>query len=619
VGATTNSRILANPLRISAAVPVPAGLETVGAVPGNGFKISSTVGPAIWEDVASLDATGAACSALPPGSLNGKLGLIRRGGCNFSVKILNAFLAGALAAVLYNNQLSQPPVPMDVGTSTQIAAVMIGNSEGVALKQFLSTAGPGVQGTIEAGRAAISVTPNRIVSFSSAGPSTDFGIKPDLVAPGANIYSAEQQNDPSGVQFNESGFGVASGTSFSSPMVAGAAAVVKQAFPNFTPAQIKSALVNTAAKQVSSVQGDFAGVLSQGNGLLDLDAALGAAATVSPASISFGARPPGSVLLTTTNLSITNGRSAAETFSITATRTVGSDKLTVSASPTSFTVAAGDSQAVTIVARSDDPLTGNVEGFLTIQGQNSQRPLTVPYWGTFLLPSASSEGVVNGASFARGSVAPGSLISIFGTDLVNSAESSLVIPLPASLGGAQVTIGGRAVALLDALPKQLNVQVPVELRGRTSANLEIRLNGIAGAPVTIPLSAAQPGLFSLTQDGKGPGAILHASNHALVTASNPARRGEFLEVYATGLGSVSPVVATGIPGSSNPVSRTDILPTATVGSVAAAVDFSGLAPAFVGLYQVNIVVPPGAAAGQQPLVLTSNGVASNPVTVFIAP
>lgn len=617
-GASTNSRYFANPL-VVVSPPPPSDLAKIGALPGNGPAIATTIGPVELLDVQTLDGSGSACSPFAAHTIQGRIAYIRRGECNFSIKIQNAFSAGAIAAILYNNQPGQPAVLMDVANSTQIPAAMIGNPEGVALKQFLAGAGGPVQVSLGAQEEAIPTPANRIAGFSSEGPSTDFGIKPDLVAPGTSIYSAFQRNDPSGVQFAESGFGTESGTSFASPMTAGAAALVKQAHPQYTPRQIRSALVNTADKVITSSSGGAVSVLGQGNGLLDAAAAIESPATVFPVSISFGAQPPGSLLNSVNNLTLTNTESSTDTFAVSTTATRGGGGYTVAVTPANFSLTSGETQTLTVTASSSQPLSNTVEGFLTIQSQNTGRAITVSYWGTFLRPAVNAEGVVNAASFTFGSssVAAGSLISIFGTQLANDTAVAVSLPLPTSLGGVRVEIDGNDAPLLFVSPNQINAQVPVEVSGRSVATLVVLLNGVTSSSRLLTVAPAAPGIFTLSQNGQGRGAVLHSSDFSEVTEQNPARSGEVLSVFATGLGSVNPPVASGAPASSSTLSVTQITPTATLGGVSVPVQFSGLAPSFVGLYQVDIEVPSGLAPGPQPLVITSNALASNSVTVQV--
>jgi uncharacterized protein (TIGR03437 family) len=620
VGATTSSRFFANPLTVTASPPPPPELATIGALLGNGPRPTATVGPAQLVDVQGFDSTGTACFPLPTETLRGRLALIRRGECNFSAKIRNAFGAGAIAAILYNNQPGQPPIRIDVESATQIASAMIGNPEGVALKQFLAAAGGIVQASLGAERRAIPTRPNEIADFSSRGPSTDFGIKPDLSGTGSSLYSAFQRNNPDGAQFDTSGFGFASGTSFSAPVVAGAAALVKQVFPQFTPAQVKSALVNTAAKVGRDPSGRASSVVASGNGVLAVSAALAAPATVSPVSISFGAQQPGTLLSSTTGLVVTNVGAVADTFRVSVTGLLGATRVTVAVSPAEFTLGAAETRTLSVTATSSEPLSETVEGYLSVQSQATQRTITVPYWGTFLLPQVNVGGTVNAAGIAFGpsTVAAGSIVSIFGTHLANETAAAVTLPLPRSLGGARVLMDDLELPLLTVSPLQINAQVPVELAGRGITSLTVRLNGVTSGSQTVLLSPAAPGIFTVERSGRGPGAVVH-SDFSLVSAQRPARVGEILAVFATGLGATTPSVGTGSPASSTTLAVTQLPPTATIAGIPAPVHFSGLAPGFVGLYQVNVEVPAGVPGGQQTLILTSNGVNSNPVTIAVGP
>jgi uncharacterized protein (TIGR03437 family) len=441
-------------------------------------------------------------------------------------------------------------------------------------------------------------------------------LKPDLVSPGTSIYSAAQRNSAAGLQFDPSGFTSFSGTSFSSPLVAGAAALLKQARPSWTPAQIKSAFVNTAAKVVTSADGSPVTVLSSGNGLLNASAAIAPALIVSPVSVSFGTLQQG-VTPAAVNLSVTNVGAAADNFTVTVTAGLGASAA-VTASQTSFSLSAGASTLISInVIPPAQP--GTYEGTLAIQGQSSGSGITVSYWGSSVVPSVSPGGVVSAAAFASApaSLAAGQLISIFGNNLANSTESAVTLPLPNSLGGAGLTIGGKPASLLFASPTQINAQIPWELDGQISADVVVSLNGTSSLPSTISLVPASPAIFTVNQSGGDIGAVLHASDGSLVTAANPARADEFLAIFATGLGGTVPIVASGAQASSDPISNTRIMPTVTIGGISAPVNFSGLAPGFVGLDQINIQVPGGLQPGAQTLILTSNSVASNSVTVSV--
>jgi uncharacterized protein (TIGR03437 family) len=291
---------------------------------------------------------------------------------------------------------------------------------------------------------------------------------------------------------------------------------------------------------------------------------------------------------------------------------------TLTATPSSFTLAAGASTTVSIQASSAQPITGTVEGFLAVASQNTGRTLTVSYWGDFLFPSTS--GVINAASLGAGptAVAAGSWVSIFGSQMTPGAVvSATSVPLPTSLAGITVFIGGTPAPLLYVSPTQINAQIPQEVAGRTTTSLQVVVNAVASAAATINLASTGPGIYTLNQSGSGRGAILHSGSHFVVSSTDPAKPGEILEVYANGLGATNPLVATGQAASSNPLSSVIFGPSASIGNLPATVRFAGLAATFVGLYQVNVEVPSNAPVGDDVLVLTSNGVASNPVIVSV--
>jgi len=178
-----------------------------------------------------------------------------------------------------------------------------------------------------------------------------------------------------------------------------------------------------------------------------------------------------------------------------------------------------------------------------------------------------------------------------------------------------VEIGGIAAPLFYVSPGQINAQVPVGLTGGT-APLVVRNGASASAPVTITLRSFAPGIFTQNSSGSGPGAITHASNNLPVSSTLPAAAGEFVQIYATGLGPVNPPVSSGITASAQTLSRTVAQVTVTMNGVPAPVNFSGLAPELVGVYQVNAQVPPG-VQGTVVVSLLVEGIFSNAVTMEV--
>jgi uncharacterized protein (TIGR03437 family) len=230
--------------------------------------------------------------------------------------------------------------------------------------------------------------------------------------------------------------------------------------------------------------------------------------------------------------------------------------------------------------------------------------------------------VTNGASFQQG-ITPGSIATLFGTHLSNATGINLAsgLPLPRQLVGVSMTLNGiqAPIFAVDNVngQEQINFQVPWELAGQRSASLVVNNNGQANSPVTVNIQLVSPGIF--TTNGIT-GAILHGGQPNLVTSSNPAFPVERVTLFVTGLGSVSPSVATGAAAPIPPPVTTQT-PTVTIGGVDVTPEFFGLAPGFVGLYQVNVQVPAIVAAGQPArdvdVIVTIGGVASKPVKMSV--
>ena len=176
--------------------------------------------------------------------------------------------------------------------------------------------------------------------------------------------------------------------------------------------------------------------------------------------------------------------------------------------------------------------------------------------------------------------------------------------------------GGTEAPLFFVSGGQVNFQVPWELSGQSQATLAATLDYAAGAAQTVNLAPVAPAIFSTNAAGTGQGAILDTS-YRLVDSTNPAAPGSFVLIYCTGLGAVSNRPATGSPAPSDPLAES-ATPIVTIGGVTANVQFSGLAPGYVGLYQVNAQVPAGSATGSSVSVTISmGGVTSNTVTMAV--
>jgi uncharacterized protein (TIGR03437 family) len=239
-------------------------------------------------------------------------------------------------------------------------------------------------------------------------------------------------------------------------------------------------------------------------------------------------------------------------------------------------------------------------------------------------PAFSSSGVTSVANPMPTALVPGSLSTLFGTNLAAGTVSVSVSPtLPTMLGDVTVEVGGLPAALFYVSPTQINFQVPWELEGFDRTTLIVFNGTLTSAPLQVNVVPAAPTLFSTSGTGTGQGAILIAGPEVLAapvgafTGSRPVRRSEFLEIYATGLGPVSRLQSDGNPKPPifPALSRT---PTVTIGGIPAVVNFSGLPPGTVGLFQINVQVPDGVASGSSvPVSIAVYGVTSNTVTVAV--
>ena len=236
-------------------------------------------------------------------------------------------------------------------------------------------------------------------------------------------------------------------------------------------------------------------------------------------------------------------------------------------------------------------------------------------------PSITPGGVVNDGSYTA-PVAPGSIAAAFGDFLLSSSASFTQYPLPTTLLELSLEYaGGTMVPLFFVSSGQVNFQVPWELAGEQQTTFVAVLNGVSGAPQTVALAPFAPAIFSQNAQGNGQGAILDTNYH-LVDSAHPAAAGStYLQIFCTGLGAVTSPPPTGSPASLTSLSFTTTKPAVTIGNAqvqSSDVTFYGLAPGFVGLYQVNARVPAGTPPGDAiPVKITIGGVTSNTVTIAV--
>jgi len=233
-------------------------------------------------------------------------------------------------------------------------------------------------------------------------------------------------------------------------------------------------------------------------------------------------------------------------------------------------------------------------------------------------PTLMSNGVLRGAGFGTGPVSAGSIASLFGTNFNASTVAATTVPLPARLAETRVYFNLLSAPLYFTSTGQANVQVPWQLAGETTAQVVVTRNGAASMPIAIQLASASPGIFAI---GTEAGVVVNSRNGALVDAANPASRGDVLVVYASGLGPVDGTVVTGAPASLVELQSTRLPVEAilTLNGVESRpqVLFSGLAPGFIGVNQVNIAIPANAPTGAVRLRLRNSLGDSNAVLIGI--
>lgn len=362
-GASTVPHFIGAPLTVSA--------KTFGMGIGEFATVDADLTAPVGVVTGSVAGLGTACTALPAGSLSGDIAILSRGVCTFSTKIRNAQTAGAVAVVVVNNVAGDPVAMAQDGTSDQptIPAYMASLADAPAL-----VASDGSDATIGAALAYLqSANVDIMAGFSSQGPTdVDFRVKPDVIAPGVNVLSSVPANACS----TPPCWAFFQGTSMATPHLAGSAAVVHGQHLDWSAAQVRSAIVNTAdqgvLKDFQSGTATVTDVNVVGAGRENLLSAVEAVAGLDPVSTSFSAVPSrsggtGSATVTVTNLS----RSTA-TFTFAVDPASGSG-VTFSISPSGLTLAPGASDTLTLTMRADEGAgAGDHQAYLRVSSGGTE-------------------------------------------------------------------------------------------------------------------------------------------------------------------------------------------------------------------------------------------------------
>ena len=376
VGASTNNHFVGEPFTYPS-----GGGTTIGAAVGDFPPL-----PTASYDL--FDTNSTSCVSVDPGA-SGKLAIINRGGCTFSTKVRNAIAAGAIGVLVINNVAGDPTaMAKDGGGGDDLPAVMIGLNEGAALRSSGATT---ADATATFSEFTNTGNEDILAGFSSQGPTAvDFAVKPDLTSVGVNVLSSITcVGKPDTCPGDGTGWAFFSGTSMSTPHIAGSAAVLLNLNPSWSPAQIKSALVNRADLVEDVVVKDAAtglhsiGPTAQGAGRENLSVAADATTWMDPVSASFGKVTVGHP--TSLTITLSNPTGTDETFSVSVTKftpstfggtvpsvfdagtlSAGDDRITV---PGSVTVPANGSTTMTVTVSAAH---GDVaQGWINLDGPGS--------------------------------------------------------------------------------------------------------------------------------------------------------------------------------------------------------------------------------------------------------
>lgn len=320
---------------------------------------------------------------------------------------------------------------------------------------------------------------------------------------------------------------------------------------------------------------------------------------ISPDSLSFSCIQDGAC------------KAASQTITLSsngvANYTVVSNANWLLANPTAGSTSANPNITVTI--NPANLKAGAYQGALTITTSGMSQTVMVDV--AVSAPATTISSVVNAASY--GVAASGGAASIFGNFPATLTNSASVTPLPTMLDSVVVFVNSIAAPLYYVSSTQINFQIPWEVGSAPNATVTVG-NGSWSAMTNVNIQASSPGIFEI--DANHDGAILHG-DFSLVSASNPAAPGEIVLIYATGLGPVTPAQVDGDESSTTQLATAQN-PQVQIGSQITTVAWTGLAPGFVGLYQINAMVPLNSGSGNVPITLTTaNGLKSNAAVMAV--
>jgi uncharacterized protein (TIGR03437 family) len=216
-------------------------------------------------------------------------------------------------------------------------------------------------------------------------------------------------------------------------------------------------------------------------------------------------------------------------------------------------------------------------------------------------------GIVNAADGGK-PVAPGGLISIYGSNLAATNVATSQIPLSTALGQSCLVVNGTLAPLLFVSNGQINAQLPARVNG--SAVMTIHTPGGISDNFNFSVSSTAPRVFQTGTAGPQTGlaTVVRADNNQLITPTNPIHANDGVVIYLTGMGATYPAVEDGMPAPMSPLASAMVTPNLSLGGKPMEVYYAGLVPGYVGLYQINATAPFGAPQGLDiPLVIEQGG------------
>lgn len=515
VAATTNSHTWGNQLTVN-------GLGAYFGQFGDGPMPTTTITGQLG-DVANVGDP-QACTAPPAGSLNGLITLVARGTCTFLVKIQNLQTAGAADVIVYNNPGDDTLLEPGGLNGTSIPAIFIGYDDGQTIRSFLS-GHPQAAVSIDPNLGAFNVTTfNQVAPFSSHGPVLGTAaMKPDVAAVGVDLYLAGESYDPNGELYSANGYLVSQGTSFSTPQVAGVAALVKQTNPNLSALAIRSAVINTATQNLTE-NGNAASVLAVGAGLVNAASALTNTLIVTPAGASFGVVQSGQLSSgITLPLELANIGSTTLTLSVSVNRRTPEVNARTSIDLPNVTLPAGQSNNINLTLSGTLPAPGIYEGFVTITG--AANPVNVPY--LYLV----GDGVPNNLISILGNGDDGTVgRQTTGGSVILQIIDQYGVPVPNVPVTFAVTSGGGQ--LMPICPTICASASATDNYGMAAA--ESILGPNPGANVYTATAGSLTASFTatgLSQPTISPNGAVNAANYA----NQPATPGSYISLFGNNL------------------------------------------------------------------------------------